>query len=472
MLLAAAAMTLGSCSSDFLETKPANYLEPNQIITNPAEARQALSGAYASLMDGGFYGGNFQILSELLADHVNGDVTILTNEDYRSVFNRSTIIFLSPSRDLFTNAGKAAGRANYLVKNLEEGNVKGISEADKTKMIAECKFIRALSQFALVRMFGAPYNSRNAGNNTQLGVPIHDKFYTRPVDRSSVEAVYADIISLLQFAEQNLPTNNGVYANSNSAKGLLAKVYFQMNRHQDAYNKADEVITSGVYSMDNALHFRGYADYSNEDIFSLRVRDNTQIGGKLWDNTRQDGNKATLMVSNSFYNRVSTADNRVKKWMRFYLGNVFSMKYTDTSYVNLPGIPSTHWQRGKDIPVVHLTDLMLIRAECAAVLGTNTAPSILDLENIQIRAGLRATTGTLTFSSNTDMIAAVRREREMEMFYEGDRVHELKRQAIADGSNLLIRNAPWNCNGLVLQIPDNELSGVPGMKPNPEGGCN
>ena len=50
-------------------------------------------------------------------------------------------------------------------------------------------------------------------------------------------------------------------------------------------------------------------------------------------------------------------------------------------------------------------------------------------------------------------------------------MHELKRIAIRDTPNLLIRNAPWDCPGMVCQLPDNELKGNPEMESNPQGGC-
>jgi hypothetical protein len=86
----------------------------------------------------------------------------------------------------------------------------------------------------------------------------------------------------------------------------------------------------------------------------------------------------------------------------------------------------------------------------------------------------------ISASTPENAIRAVREERRRELFAEGNRLQDLKRigaatergKTRAPEVGLRIRNAPWNCPGLCPQIPDNESSGVTGMVPNPEGGCN
>ena len=56
------------------------------------------------------------------------------------------------------------------------------------------------------------------------------------------------------------------------------------------------------------------------------------------------------------------------------------------------------------------------------------------------------------------------------MVFEGDRVHQLKRQAV-NGDVTEIRDSPWDCAGMVIQFPNSEGT-VQGFIFNPEGGCN
>ena len=112
--------------------------------------------------------------------------------------------------------------------------------------------------------------------------------------------------------------------------------------------------------------------------------------------------------------------------------------------------------------------MKLIRAEAAAELG-NTTTAFQDINDIRTRAGLgEVPAGTTT----SDLITIIRNERRLELVGEGNRLHELKRQAVRNRPDLKIRGiAPWDCNGMVCQIPDNELRGNPDMEPNPTGGC-
>ena len=44
-------------------------------------------------------------------------------------------------------------------------------------------------------------------------------------------------------------------------------------------------------------------------------------------------------------------------------------------------------------------------------------------------------------------------------------MHDLKRIAVSENQNLSIRGAPWDCPGMVVQFPDDELNGNPACKP-------
>jgi hypothetical protein len=57
------------------------------------------------------------------------------------------------------------------------------------------------------------------------------------------------------------------------------------------------------------------------------------------------------------------------------------------------------------------------------------------------------------------------------MHLEGDRVTQLKRIGAFHLTSSTIRNAPWNCPGMVLQFPSSAGT-VQGFIFNPEGGCN
>lgn len=116
------------------------------------------------------------------------------------------------------------------------------------------------------------------------------------------------------------------------------------------------------------------------------------------------------------------------------------------------------------VPLLHYSDILLIRAEAAAETN-NVAQAEMDINQILSRAGLSTVTGI----SRDQLIDLARNQRRIELLGEGNRVNDLKRIGVQETS-LTIRNAPWNCNGMLFQFPATEV--FTGFVQNPVGGCN
>ncbi|HEX6181951.1 MAG TPA: RagB/SusD family nutrient uptake outer membrane protein, partial [Chitinophagaceae bacterium] len=123
------------------------------------------------------------------------------------------------------------------------------------------------------------------------------------------------------------------------------------------------------------------------------------------------------------------------------------------------------------LPVIHITELKLIRAESAAELNQNLAVAIGDINDITNRAyggTLAPLAGTATPAT---IISRVRAERKLEMVFEsGDRLQQIKRIG-AKGEPSSVGQAPWNCPGFVLQVPATEINVNINFQQNPQGGC-
>lgn len=121
------------------------------------------------------------------------------------------------------------------------------------------------------------------------------------------------------------------------------------------------------------------------------------------------------------------------------------------------------------VPYITITELKLTRAEAAAELNQHLATAEQDLQDIMDRA---YGTGTEDAPSNAAaLITEVRVERRKEFVGEGDIGQQLKRRG-ALGENIIVRGAPWDCPGMVLQFPQSEIANIPGFVRNEEGGCN
>lgn len=450
-LVAAGFLLFSSCEKILtFEPEGEGIILEDQALQTKEDLQQLLNSVYD--VEANFLGGQNQNLSELLADNL-----VLPNnqDDYQQVWRRGTNFFNGTVEGVFGDAYIAIYRSNVVIKDM---NRIEMSEEERQRFEGEALFIRALNHFVIVRQFAQPHGY--SANNSHLGIGVKTQPTFDPVYRETVNDVYAQIVADLKSAESKLPEDNSIYANKFAAKALLAKVYLQMRDWQNAYDYANEVIISNRYTMEDSLD-RFSPGTSTEAIFELvstNSIDERGLGFK--NNYRSDGANAspTLRASKELYDLATadTNDLRGKKWYRVIGADTpdefIGVAKFDYSYINTP--------------VLHLTEMKLIRAEALGELNTNLSEGETDINDIRARAGL----APLSIVSGSQLTTAAHAERRLEMVFEGDRVHQLKRQAI-EGDVTEIRDAPWDCAGLVIQFPNSEGT-VQGFIFNPEGGCN
>jgi hypothetical protein len=340
--------------------------------------------------------------------------------------------------------------------------IEGLSENERTRMEAEAKFIRAFCHFNVVKIWAQPYGS--SPSNSHLGIILRREASNEPLSRSTVAESYAFILEDLEYAYANLPESNGNYATKNAAAGLMAMVYFQMNNYVQAEQYATLVINSGSYTMSDTLdRFPATPEMNPETVFGIVSSNpgadhvdqrtdnfigNYNAGGVLPPN---------LMFSNELYQftNLNGADDRLM-WMQSSGGKYKNRRFEDKVFFN--------------IPIIYLTELKLIRAECLGEIGFDLSMAIADINDVRDRAFGVGLNDLSAFSTAAQVIAAARREYRIETMGEGKWINQLKRIG-AKGENIVVRNAPWNCPGMALQFPNSEFTSALFVG-NPEGGCN
>ncbi len=455
--------SFAACSGDFLSIEPTDLVTEEKFLSTEKDAQEALNGAYDALTFDKFLGGHCQHLSELMADNYNVSPAIMNNADWQAHATWTTDIFLGTTTELMQDGYKGSSRANYLLDRLDK--VPGLSADAKKRMTAEAKFVRAICYFELVRLFGQPYGY--TPDNSHLGIVARTSYAIDPLPRATVKEVYDLVISDLQSAAADLPARNGVYATTWSAKGYLSKVYFQQNRFKEAHDLADDVIKNGGFQLDTSVMARFRKGGSSENVFALVSTDydNDNAGKRLKDNFRQNPSTkvAPTYMSSAIYNAtaVEPRDKRAKQW---YVESDFG-PFKVFAFKKFPTEPA---EGPVTVPLVCLSELKLIRAEAAAELGVNLETAAQDVKDIQARAGITPN----VIAEKGVIIDRAREQRRIELAGEGNRLHELKRQAVRGNRTLKIRNAaPWDCPGMVCQLPGGELQSNRALKPNPTGGC-
>lgn len=448
-----AGIFLSACEKmlDF-QRDPEDAVLLTDAIQTPEDLQKLLISCYDVTANAQY--GRQQNLAELLSDNLAAPNS---NDDYNEVYIRNTIFFNGTIGNYYNEPYIAIYRANILLENFDL--IEGLTDEDRVRIEAEARFIRALNHFEVVNLFAQPYVPNES--NDQLGIVLKETSSFDPVPRSTVNTVYQSVISDLKFARDNLPTDNGVFANKYAAYAMLARVYFQMNDFQEAADHAAFLIQNGGFSIGSEID-RWMNEGASENIFTLIIqeadgRDNS-FGSYRSDNV----DIPTLVASVNYYDTLfvngplaNPSDIR-KDWFEFRQFGTADPFYAVSKF-NADFF---------SIPYLHLTEVLLIHAESLAELGTDLGSAVDDINLIRVRGGIAPVNASI---SPDDIIDFARHERKKEMIGEGRWVMDLKRRG-AKGDLQKIRGVDYDCKGMVLQFPISENTQL--FEMNPTGGCN
>ncbi|UOQ76006.1 RagB/SusD family nutrient uptake outer membrane protein [Hymenobacter sp. 5516J-16] len=151
--------------------------------------------------------------------------------------------------------------------------IQGMDATLQKRVLAEARFLRALSYFNLVSLYG----------NVPLALapPTSlDQVYPQGTEAE----VWAQVIADLQAAQPDLPTaytgNDVGRATKGAATTLLGKAYMQNKRWADAQAQFAQVISSGTYRLtaDYTDNFRHTTENNSESIFEVQFTDEKKGG--------------------------------------------------------------------------------------------------------------------------------------------------------------------------------------------------
>lgn len=447
--------------------------------TNLAELESLLNASYNNL--GWPLGGNAQLFAEINGDNINGASGI--NSDETEIYNRSTSFFNNTIRDnMYRGFYRIILDANVVLYHLENSLEKlNLNSTDPRvqEMKGEALFLRGLAHFEISRFMS--HSPGYTADNSHLGVPYRiDHTIATGQNRETVKENYSHIIADLRQAESLLNSTNaknGNYANKSAAQAYLAKVFFQAgyssdidsegSNYQLAFNYANDALMNTSAIFDLALYqggangtkrFSGELNTNGvntsfpniETIFGIVSESNANSKGGTFQRYRSDlsVSNSTIRIMQEFYNSIPSTDKRK---------SLFEEK--DSEYF------LNKFNRGIfHVPLAHYTEILLIRAEAAAETN-NLLQAETDINKILSRAGL----STINGLAKDQLLTLIRNQRRVELVGEGNRVNDLKRIGV-NNATLTIRNAPWNCNGIIFQFPATEV--FTGFLQNSTGGCN
>ena len=464
ILFSAAVMTaMAFVGCRWLEVNPEQYILAEDALETPEDLQALLVSCYDVMAN--LYDGDVQLMNELRGDNTNEP---LSNNDLKAIYNRETIRWTSYVGGINRDFFYPVLRVNSLFDSFDL--IEGLSSEDQNRMEAEGKFIRAFCFWGAVKMFAQPYGYTT--DNSHPGIPLPTYLRDEPFPRASVAEAYEQIERDLNDAIENLPEENGIYATKDAAKALLAQVHFLKMEFEQSATLATEVIESGRYSLEQPETDSAFVrlrlpigSTSSESVFgiysTLSTNDNrTDQFVQWWQPTASPEVALTTEYWN-WFQQIATGANEDRRalWLDYQPteGKTLLNRFTDHSFFN--------------VPLIHLTQLMLIRAESYGELGINLSTAVDDINTIRQRAGIISQIYLLdATSSASDVITAARNEYRKETLGMGLWVEQLQRRG-AMGEDITIRNAPWNCPGMALQFSASE-GNVAGFEFNEFGGCN
>jgi hypothetical protein len=467
------ASIVGTACNKFLDPSPTDVLTPDNFYKSSSDAVSAVNAAYAQMPYTYLY---YFYIGDISGDDLMADPSFGSDGHQLADYTFDKTLWTLDNQ--WSNAYITINRCNIVIQL-----VPGI-QMDPTlraRVIGEAKFIRALSYFMLVNMFGdVPLVTTQITNakNAQLA-------------RTAKAQVYALIESDLQAAATSLPASytnppDVGRATSGAATALLAKVYLYLGDWNNAAKYAGQVITSGTYSLNKVYNdnFSISKQNSNpENIFSVNFGSPETVTGVV-------GSIAVLFglpsgfpggdayglefVLPSLVNSFSATDQRGNG--ASFMISPYTIRHgpdsgTVVTFISPPE-PALHkpldetdpqnmehrsWEQQPNYqPILRYADVLLMYAEAVANGGTATAGgAVTALDQVRLRGDPNASSS----AASADFMDTLRVERRKEFIYEGQRWFDLSRWGILDQA-LRAKQAE------ILTIYPNEFKSVHGVFSN------
>jgi hypothetical protein len=451
--MAAVLLLAGSCKKLIqIPPAPPNAIEQSDQFVDSASTMAAVSQVYSyTAYDQPGFG---------YADAVLTETTGLSSDElsYVSTSDANLPSFytygLSATNGDVNGLWTAAYTALYVVNAVLSGvnSSAGLTPSFKAQITGEMEVTRALYYFNNLNLWGAVPLATTT--NYQVNAVLA---------RSPVDSVYDQIVTDLTNAQQNLtaayPSSGHARPNLYAADALLAKTYLYLQQWQNAYNAANAVISSGVYSLVSNPN-QVFLDGSTEAIwqipatgpFVVTMEAQSFIPG-------YPGATPSFLITPWLLKAFEPGDLRKLDWMGNLVVNGDTLNYP-YKYKNLLTTSATV----EDYMVLRLAELYLIRAEASAELG-NGAAALADVNIVRARAGLAASTANP--ASNTAVLSAIMHERQVELFTEwGNRWYDLKRTGTA-ATVLGAEKTGYTADAALYPIPQSQQQSDVYLTQNP-----
>ena len=452
-----------SCSDFLTEQLKGDYTSAN-FYTTPEAATAAVTGIYNSL-----YGNTLWMFGDVASDdalkggNAGDQPDIVGIDDFTATSDNGVLsTFWQSTYETIARANNAI----YYISPMK------IDATLRNHLVGEAKYLRALSYFNLVNIFG------------KVPLKLEPQLTTATINvgLSEVTVIYAQIEKDLTDATTVLPDSalQRGRVTKGAAYGMLAKVDLYQQKYADCLTNIQALENLHKYKLlsNYANLFKAGAEDSTEVIFGLRYIRSTvsSIGNNLnvyFSPAGEGGyyfDAPTQSYVDAFTDKTTTGedDPRLdvsigrdgKPWFN---NTTFSSSWSEaTGYLvkkydeNLiTGIPKD--QSTVPYHYMRYADILLMKAE--ALNESGGAGADIEVNKVRSRANLAPTTAT----TQTDLRMVIMNERRKELGFEFHRFFDLLRwgQTVAEAA--LGPDYSWT-NHRYFPIPQTEVDTNKGLK--------
>lgn len=484
-LLAIAALFF-ACSEKFIDRQPEDNLSIGNYFTSVSEIKSGLVGCYKKLQNIYYTKtAHLPLNLEMMSDD-------LKDLHWTNVYHLFLKTSGESSTPLWTSGYKMIVNCNNIIAAIDKYVPKNSSEETIIKAYrGEASFLRALSYFNLVRLYG---------DVPKVTAPFDDPNKAFGIGRAPVDDIYNSvIIPDLEYAIENCYKKGDIAlrgeearATSGAALTILGKVYLTINNPSKAAEILKKLIvdkSGGNYSL--FPNFQNYFlpanKFNSESVFEVNY--NTAAGQSSDFFRWMCPDIGAILCAKKYDQQVAVEFNL----MREFANSNEKIRYTatiDSGKVPAANPPLQPWARKltpapadvKTYAVIagcdynyHVTryaDALLMYAE-ALMLLNQKSEALTYLNMVRTRAGMPVLT-----DPNALSIDVILHERRMELAFEGHRYFDIIRTGKAiekisyalltkiDYDNQINRVGPIEQYQLLLPVPVTEIDKDPTLSQN------
>lgn len=461
--------SLASCQG-ILEKDPLGTLDAGSFFQTANDAEQAINAAYQPLLfctpNNNFYWAFGELCSDEAITGGDGSRPGLTE------------------LDAFTHTPRTEEFNNFWALNyqgitqcntvLDKVPAIDMDAALQNRILGEAYFLRAYYYFLLSQVFG------DVVLYTKLTPP--DELKVAKTPRSEVyRQIIADCDAAAALLPVSFPAGDAGRATQGAALALAAKTCLYEKNWEKTVEYVGKVKALGVYSLmpDYRDNFREDTQNNTESVWEIQ-HTNLELGvgnslNQWWASKKTTDGYGFAEVTEEYYASFDTADPRrdftIASNNQDYFGVTYKNSFSSTRHS-----PRKYLQAAAEVTqkadgdinytAIRYAEVLLWEAEANAELG-RTAEAQAALEAVRARARAQASDPAtalppVTTTDKTELIDAIRRERQWELGFECHRFFDLVRWGIAKDSIPEFQAGKHE----VFPIPQSEIDLNPALRQN------